>query len=580
MTRSRWVRSAGIAVACGLLGSYPAPGGARAARAERLDLRHLEIQIAGPPVAVLPADLSGDGRLDLLIVTAYTFWGQMTAERTTEVDGQLFEEVEVLPTLVDRREMQLWLAEADGTYRAAASPQPLPFSVVAVDRGPPGQPVLALTEEGVSVIRFDPSGGVAPLGLEPWIDDPPILAGTQTLLPGHRFTADVDADGEIDLLLPARDGVAVYLAKHGRLSKEPAARVGLPGDESGKDGVTWRHYPLPSVQDVQGDGIPDLVIFRIDQRGTRLTRGTERGFNAVSVLVGAGGGRFGEPVDVSLEERADGALVSVDVDAGKTPVVRILSPTLPGSLSFFGDLDGDGIAELVTQDHIEPEGDGFRQEMKDAKRPIHRYRFYRLGSDLSISRTPYHQFLAEGYPFDFNWLDASPGGFADLDGDGRKDLVTISLDFSLWQAPKILIARSIGAGLDFHVWTQEAGGSFREVPAARMRGKLKLDLRRVRIAQFAQFAGDFDGDGRIDFIHLGSERNVGIHRGRDGCRYPSRPDVAIRLLSSPQDPGLVRVRDLDGDGRSDLMVVTPLKADERGETRPTRIEFYLTGRGA
>ena len=579
VTGSRRLPATWLLVAVSVLAGVGVSGGAHAARPQSLDLRHLEIEIAGPPISVLPADLDGDGRLDLLVVTAFTFWGQITTDRTTERDGLLFEEVEVLPTLVDRREMQLWLAQADGTYRAAAAPQPLPFSVVALDLGPPSQAVLALTTAGVSVVRFDPSAPAEPLRIEPWIEDAPVLAGTQTLLPGYRFSADVDADGDSDLLLPARDGVAIYLAEGGRLSTQPVARVALPGDEGGKDGVVWRRYPLPTVQDVQGDGIPDLVFFHLEQGDARLVRGTERGFNAITVLQGSGGGRFGEPRVVSLETPANADQPTVD-DSGKgRPEVSILSTSLPGSLSFFGDLDGDGIAELVTQDEIQREGQGLRVEMKNAKRPHYKYRFYRLRADMTIERTPYHQFQAEGYPFDFNWLDASPGGFADLDGDGRKDLVTVSLDFSLWQAPKILIAKSIGAGLDFHVWTQEAGGEFREVRQARMRGKLKIDLARMRMGQFAQFAGDFDGDGHIDFIHLGSERKVGIHRGRDGCHYPAKPDVSIRLASSPQDPGLVRVRDLDGDGRSDLMVVTPLKADGKGVTRPTRMEFYLTARG-
>jgi polar amino acid transport system permease protein len=36
----------------------------------------------------------------------------------------------------------------------------------------------------------------------------------------------------------------------------------------------------------------------------------------------------------------------------------------------------------------------------------------------------------------------------------------------------------------------------------------------VKLVEFAQFAGDFDGDGRTDFVHLGGGRKVSIHRGQ------------------------------------------------------------------
>ena len=215
--------------------------------------------------------------------------------------------------------------------------------------------------------------------------------------------------------------------------------------------------------------------------------------------------------------------------------------------------------------------------MKEAKRPLHEYRLYRLDQKLQVAKEPYLTFTAQGYPFLFDWLGESNGGFVDLDGNGRLDLVTADLDFSLWQLPKILMARTIGLGLDFHVWAQQPDGTFREVKASRVRGKLKVNLRQVKLTEFAQFGGDYDGDGRIDFISLGGGRKVSIHRGQEGAVYPLKPDLTISLHRSPDDTGLIKAPDLDGDGHSDLLVVTILKADEEGVTRPTRVEIYLTG---
>ncbi len=118
------------------------------------------------------------------------------------------------------------------------------------------------------------------------------------------------------------------------------------------------------------------------------------------------------------------------------------------------------------------------------------------------------------------------------------------------------------------------------MPGGRLRGKLKVNLRHLRLVEFAQVAGDFDGDGHLDFLRLGGGRQVAIHRGQGGGRFPARPDLTFDLLRAPQDTALAEVRDVDGDGRSDLMVITVLDADESGATRPTRVEFYLTGDGS
>ena len=60
----------------------------------------------------------------------------------------------------------------------------------------------------------------------------------------------------------------------------------------------------------------------------------------------------------------------------------------------------------------------------------------------------------------------------------------------------------------------------------------------------------------MDFLQVGRGRTVTIHRGQDGCRYPSQPDLTVKLEASPLDLSLVRVQDLDADGLSDLSART------------------------
>ncbi len=231
----------------------------------------------------------------------------------------------------------------------------------------------------------------------------------------------------------------------------------------------------------------------------------------------------------------------------------------------------------------ESRGDSFRQEMKDAKMPIQSFRFHRLTDELSIEPTPYFETTVIGHTLQGVSPEDLPFPvdlFQDLDGDGREDLVSVTLDFSMWQMLRIMITKRLSVGLDFHVYAQRDDGSFVEVPDLDLSEKLKLDLNSLEIGRFAQFAGDFDGDGRQDFVHLGRGRMVTLHTGQPGCHYPRKPDLSIELEEEPASLDLVRIEDLDGDGRSDLRITRPLADTDPDTTAPVRLDLYLTGGGA
>lgn len=530
------------------------------ARREKLALAYQALGLPGAPSSIVPADVDGDGRIDLAVVVASTSWDQISIEESTKMDDieGLVEVLTVVPALIDRRELRVFRGRPGGFEPQGVS-LALDPSILAIEAGPPGLPIVALTDEGLSVLRMQAGG--AGMAWEPVLTERSILAGTGTFLPGLNLVRDLDGDGRADFLLPTRDGVSIYLSGPEGLRASPASRVPFPVDDLQPPGSSplLLHYPLPEVNDLDGNGLPDLLL--------RPSRGGLQGFR---VLRNLGGGRFAEAIAPlgEVKARRNGE----DDAEGPEPV-------------WFGDLDGDGKAEYVTQEEKGPGEDaGFRKEMKHAKRPLFLYRLHRARPDLSMEPRPYQQFEAEGYAVDGDGDDGDirlPGGFQDLNGDGHMDLVAMTLDFSLFQVAKILTVRRLGIDLDFHIMCQ-ANGAFRPVRGLDLSGKFNINLNNLKIGHLSQFAGDFDGDGRPEFVQMGKGKAVTIHRGHPDCSYAAQPDLAVQLQEPPRDLSLVQVKDFDGDRLADLVVIqpqAPKRGDDRGVTLPVRLDLYLSGGG-
>jgi len=387
-----------------------------AARREKLALRAASLELPGAPASVVAADVNGDGLRDLVVVIAFTRWGEVGIEESIKMDDVegLVEVLTVIPSLVDRRELRVFLGRPGGGFDPASRSVTIEPSVLSLEAGPPGAPVVALTDEGLSALRFRDGN----LAFEPLIQERPVLAGTSTFLPNLGLVKDLDGDGRTDVLLPTAEGASVYLSGPEGLRSTSHLRFPLDGLQGRSRRTLSRFHPLPEVRDVDGDKLPDLVL--------RHASGEWDGFR---VLRNQGGGRFAEavaPLGEHLEKRPEGPIVT-----------------------YFGDLDGDGRAEYVTQEERGPgENAGMRKEMQHAKRPKFLFRVHRSRPDLGMEAKPFQQFEAEGYAFDTSGERgdggevgvemAMPGGFQDLNGDGRMDLIALTLDFSMLQAVKVL----------------------------------------------------------------------------------------------------------------------------------------------
>jgi len=542
--RSAWL-AVFFAIALGQITDAPA------ARREALELTHHRLELPGAPAALIRADVNRDGRPDLVIVLAYTEIESIGVDRIEE----MIQISTVIPALFERRELRIYVSRADGTLVPEGQPLLLPDSVLAIAATSDGATLLALTDDGVAEILVRSSEDAAP-ELRPLVEDPPVVAGTRNYFSKLEWLHDVNGDGRDDVILPAADGPAIYLMGPDGLASEPVQRITFAGDTLSFGNSVTRRYPVPVFEDIDADGKVDLVA-----------RGPSR---SLHIMLGKGDGTF-RPLR-GTETDCPETVATLAYGQGA------LKEAIEGELVFFGDLDGSGRAEFVTKEEIEPEKSGMRAGMKHAKRPPQHFRLHRLAEDLTLVAEPYLEFDAIGHSFDNVDFGASVMGlFQDLDGDGRKDLITVTLDFSMFQALKVLTTKRISIGLDFHVRRQLEDGTFEEVRGLDLSEKLKFDLNDLAIGRMAQFAGDFDGDGRIDFVHLGRGTEVTIHRGQPGCRYSTKPDLAIALDEAPQDLGLVRVADLDGDGRADLAITSVHPSEQVDVSPPVRLDLYLSG---
>ncbi|MEM9555930.1 MAG: hypothetical protein AAGC60_16865 [Acidobacteriota bacterium] len=531
--------------------------GGSVAGADALDLRRISLELPAAPAAIVPSDLDADGLHDLAIVVVWTSWSQLGTSEEQEVEGVgLAEVLTIVPALIERRELRLYAGLADGGYEPLAAPLPLGPEVLSLGAGPAGMPLWALTDDGVAAIRV--TDGVA--RLDPVATAAPVLAGSGTFVGDLALAHELDGDDRVDLLVPTREGLLVLRGRDLERAVDapatPVDRVELPTVRRfAQSARQVLHYPLPTVRDVDGDNVPDLLFPDADRRWAEVT-----------VARGLGDGRFAPlegPLEMAESRARESGGGGTSEDGEDDEVV------------WLGDLDGVPGAELVRRRFLGSDDVGLRAGLRQAKRPPFRYFLYRLDDSLLPVAEPYARFDASGYAFEGGDDDAmAPSiGLVDLDGDGDRDLVSLTLDFSAFQAVRIVATQRIDLGIDFHIDCQDRG-EFRSIEGLDLSGRFRVDLRDLRLRALAQLDGDFDGDGHVDFLQIGRGREVAIHRGRDGCRYPPEPDLRLTLDEAPRNLALVRVDDFDADGRDDFLVVQPQASSEASVTPSVRLDLY------
>lgn len=338
--------------------------------------------------------------------------------------------------------------------------------------------------------------------------DYPLVAGDKI------DTADFNRDGYMDVIAVNWQGVTILFGAEGGVLSQ---RIDIPG-AGALDVVTG---------DFNGDGNPDFAVI------TRFFWGAG---SKVAVFVGNGHGTFAAPVEYFV---------------GNNPSSIVAA-----------DFNNDGLLDLATTDEdsgtvslLLGNGDGTFQPARSIPTLTDNPFFLRAasfsgdqlsgllvhnGGSLSVFRSN-----ASG---DFVRRDfAGPGsyfqlGVGDFDGDGITDL-------ALAYTPSRFCAYECPISSKLMVWLGRRDGGFDRLSA--------IDLWIGKDPRIA--VADFDGDGVLDLaIFLFSrwtDSPLGILKGNgDGTFRGGGIGGSPGLLAGLTGISSVIVRDLDGDGKPDLIV--------------------------
>ena len=397
----------------------------------------------------------------------------------------------------------------DGGHFSA--PQTVPVAEeepCAFDVAPSGE-VLFLTPHGVTEQSFHgrKPGAVRKLIEQATIFHQPIPGE----LPRLRLVHD------LGVLVPGLGTLGVY-KRSGEKLAELEVDLEVSGGQRGGGGARAGSVPPVSVRyqfpalflaDADGDGLTDIIAAQEDR---------------VAVYRQQPGGGFHAQPDFTR----DFAVRTAEDHRERSSNAGVL----------VADLDGDGVADLIVRKQV-------FQGIASAANTTYVYMGIKGGG---YAREPAQVLKGEGIGiFQVQLLD--------VDGDGHPDLIVPATNFGVFAIIRMLTAKT--AKVEFQLFPWEVKKRrFAEAPARQRELKLHLSLSGDSDLQAVSFQADVTGDKKPDLVFGSSEDELQIF---SGFSEDALDTVKVRAAASLEPV------DLDGKGRSDLILYYPQTKGHRGE---------------
>ncbi|MEM6673941.1 MAG: VCBS repeat-containing protein [Planctomycetota bacterium] len=399
------------------------------------------------------------------------------------------------------------------------------------------------------------TASLAALALAQFSDARPITHSLESHDAVH--SADVDGDGAPDIVVASRTDPNFRLAW---LRQLPNGSFALP------ERIDVGDASIRSIDsaDLNGDAVTDLVV--VD------------GFtgSTVLLLLGLGGGAFEDAREIALLNRSslDVTIADVDSDGDLDLLVPSLSTTL------VGDFNEALITNLG--------GGTFAPQIPIAEGPLDGLLPFDADGDFDLDLVAYEDeelitlrndgaagFVRVGVIDTFE--DGGRTRFADLDGDGRRDLVVVQESplpiltyrstggFGFQPTGSIVISGTRRAGIgildvdrdgaDDLVVAPPGGQSvlwLAGTPGATLSGPFELTPgQRSRATDLA--LADFDGDGGLDLLLSRTGASLAVLDSDLNASGPAFETTLREITGRLEDIDDVVALDVDGDGDRDVI---------------------------
>jgi hypothetical protein len=352
-------------------------------------------------------------------------------------------------------------------------------------------------------------------------------------LPFFDVMRDWNGDGKDEIVLPLHDRTAVFTrggdgtwTRAVDLKLAPRASYAVRPElyePRLRNFAVRATFVVPELTaaDWDGDGKLDLVAV------------------ADELLQVHGGGRGGVFSPVAIARLLLGNRSADEAERGSAHLQTVVR-----------DLDGDGVADLAVNKIT-----GGLGQMR-AETTFH---YGRRGGGFG---PPAQRIEREGY--------AGALAFADLDGDGKPDLVSPHADVGLGEMARVLLSKRMSVGFEAR---RNLGRGFSKAPDAVRDVDFAVDYSVVADLEgaYPSVQGDFDGDGRADFIGQHGKDAFGVWLGGGKELVAKEPKAVVHV---PPSRYFV-VADLDADKRADAVVFYRWRKGSEG----TILVLRNTGQG-